>query len=556
MSGADLIVKTLEGLRIEVIFAIPGSNDAHLYNALRQSSIRTVLATNELHAAFMANGYFRNSGKVGVVLTIAGPGFTNAITGLVEAFFDSVGMLCIICKPSNLPGRKFQLQKIDEKDLVRNVTKGCFSLKAGSDTEKTLSECIELATTGEPGPVLLEVMSDVLSENTVLSGNNDAQSKSGLSPVDEKSIAEAIELIVSSHRAVLYLGQGAISSSTQISDFIKLLKTPVLTTTSGRGIVPESHPMSLPSDLVDDVDSVNGILDSCDLIVAMGCKFTHNGAKGFRLNIPEEKLIHVDASPEVLGANYPAHLAISTDVSEFLSALLNRREAFESRKAGWEAGEIDKWRQSLIKSIHKKTYPEPHFEGMSPPTARAFFSALQNILPGNSCVLTDSGLHQMLARQYLEVSVPRGLIVPSDFQSMGFGIPAGIGARLADPARHVVVVVGDGGFALSGMELSTAVRENIAITVILFNDNNMGLIRLHQLSKLGHSHAVKTSEIDYSKFCESMGVQYFKLNNNLQEVISKSLDNDCVSLVEVVLKDSLDIQKTSVKGLLRNILKI
>jgi acetolactate synthase-1/2/3 large subunit len=162
----------------------------------------------------------------------------------------------------------------------------------------------------------------------------------------------------------------------------------------------------------------------------------------------------------------------------------------------------------------------------------------------------------MLARKYFEVSVPKGLIVPADFQSMGFGIPAGIGAKLATPERHVVVVTGDGGFALCGMELSTAVREKVNITVILFNDNSMGLIRIHQLNKIGHSHAVKTSEIDYSKFCESIGVQYFKLDNNIHDVIKSSLHHDGVSLIEVVLKDTLDMQKASAKGFLRNLLKI
>jgi len=554
--GADVFVKTLEDLGVEVIIGIPGSHDARLYNALRKSAIRTVLATNELHAAFMANGYYRSSGKTGAMMAIAGPGFTNSITGLTEAFFDSAGMVCVICTPSNLPGKAFQLQKIDEKELVRTVTKGSFFANQASDIEETLRECFNLVSSGEPGPALLEISSGALSNKSGFAGSKEAHPGWQKPSVDDKTTDKIINLLSSSRRALLYLGQGAAGAAKQVSEIVDILKTPVLTTTSGRGVLPENHAMSLPSDLVDNVDIVNAILDSCDLILALGCKFTHNGTKGFRLKFPEDKLIHVDASSDVLGANYPARIALSADAAQFLDALLENRERFEPRETGWESGKIAHWRQSLIKSMHKRTFPEPHFEGMDPATAKAFFSSLQEVLPENACVITDSGLHQMLARKYFKVTAPRGFLVPSDFQSMGFGIPAGIGAKLADPDRHVVVITGDGGFALSGMELFTAVRERINITVFLMNDRHLGLIRLQQLNKLGHSHAVRTSEINYSKFCESCGIQYFQLNDNLHQVVNKSLNNDGVSLIEVILRDSIDLKKSTAKGLLKNILKI
>lgn len=556
LPGADVLVKTLEDLGVEVIIGIPGSHDAPLYNALRKSAIRTVLATSELHAAFMANGYYRSSGKTGAMMAIAGPGFTNSITGLTEAYFDSAGMICIVCTPSDQPGKAFQLQKIDEKEIVRSVTKGSFSARQASDIEETLRECFKLASTGEPGPALMEVTSGALSNKSEFTGSIETPSGSRLSSADEKTVEEIIHLLQSSRRAILYLGQGAVEAAKQVSTIVDIFKTPVLTTTSGRGILPEGHPMSLPSDLVDNVDMVNAILDSCDLILALGCKFTHNGSKGFRLIFPEDKLVHVDASPDVLGVNYPARITLSANAAQFLDALLEKREKLETRKTGWESEEIENWRRSLVKNMHKKTFPEPHFEGLDQGTARAFFPSLQEALPENTCVITDSGLHQMLARKYFQVKVTRGFLVPSDFQSMGFGIPAGMGAKLADPDRPIVVITGDGGFALSGMELLTAVRERVNITVILMNDRHLGLIRLHQLNRFGYSHAVKTSEIDYSKFCESCGIQYFQLDNNLHEAVNKSLRSNEVSIIELKLRDSIDLKKSTAKGLLRNILKI
>lgn len=554
--GADLFVRNLETLGLEVIFGIPGSHDTYLYNSLRKSSIRTVLATSELHAAFMANGYYRNSGKTAALLAIAGPGFTNAITGLTEAFFDSAGMVCIICKPDKLPGSKFQLQKIDEKAMVKTVTKSCLSVAAVSDIAAALPACFELASKGEPGPVLLEVSPGMLGRKGDFTKSEEPAAPQAAPAIDDTAIEEVLRFIRSSRRAVLYLGQGAAAAAHRIAELAELLQAPVLTTTSGRGILPESHPLSLPSDLVDDVGLVNSILASSDCVLALGCKFTHNGAKGFRLEIPEDRLIHVDASPEVPGANYPARLTVTADADLFLDALFRERDSLQQRDTGWESEEIEQQRQALIKSRHKRTFPEPQFRGMNPPTASAFFSSLRHVLPEETVLVTDSGLHQMLARKYFDVTVPRGLIVPADYQSMGFGIPAGIGARLANQERHTVVITGDGGFALCGMELSTAVREKIDMTVILFNDNSMGLIRIHQLNRTGHSHAVKTGRIDYAGFCESLGIHYSKLDNDIHDTVEKSLAGGGVSLIEVVLEDTLDISKASAKGLIRNILKI
>jgi len=549
--GHDLLVKTFETLGVECVFGIPGSQDSPIYEALSRSSIRTVLATNELHAAFMANGYFRNSGKVGVVLVIAGPGFTNTVTGLAEAFFDSAGLVCIICKPSYLPGRKFQLQNIDEKEIIRTLVKRSYSIDKTSEISEGFYEAFVLAQTGEPGPVLVEVSSDTLQKKAARPKILQSLPKFQTLSLDSERIDEAIQLISSSTRAILYLGQGAVEAHNQIIELIDLLKTPVMTTTSGRGIVPESHMMSIPTDLLGDVDLVNSFLEESDLIIALGCKFTHNGSKGFCLNFPKEKLIHVDASPEVFGANYPARLAIPADTSAFLDAILRRKEEYKSRDSGWKKEEIEQWRQRIYRNRNKKSYAEPFIQGMNPPTAHAFFTSLREILPDDSCLVTDSGLHQMLARKYFEVNVPRGILVPSDFQSMGFGLPAGIGAKLSEPEKFVIVLTGDGGFAMNGLELSTAVREKIGIIVIIFHDSQLGLIRLHQLSHFGHSHAVRLGEISYSKFCEALGVEYHKLDNNLDEVFGQCLKNEGISLIEVELKDTFDIQKASLKGILK-----
>lgn len=551
LSGADHLINALETLGVRHVFCVPGSGDRPVYNALRQSSIQTILATNELNAAFMANGYFRNSGKVGVIIVIPGPGFTTSITGIVEAFFDSAGLVCIICKYSKFPGKKFQFQDISEKEINRTFVKKSLSVSGASEIRNVLFEAFALASTGEPGPVLVELSFGVLSEKAPQSFTKSAEPKFNNPLPDKKKMKEAVRLISSSCRAVLFVGQGALNASYQVQQLVELLKAPVLTTTSGRGILPEDHPMSLPCGYLEErLELINSILYSSDLIVALGCKFSSNSTSGFRLNFSKEKLIHVDASPGTLGANYPARLEIAADVVKFLDLILDHKEEFNDRIVKWENSEVERLRNLF--RLKKRDFPEPRLEGIKPPTALAFFTALRKILPEKSCLVTDAGLHQLLARKYFEVRMPRGLIVPSDYQSVGFGLPAGIGAKLSDPERMTVVLTGDGGFAMTGMELITLAREKIKLLVIIFNDNHLGIIRLNQLAQFGKTHAVRTGEIDYSKLCEAFKLKYYRLNNNLKEILEQFQADDGTALLEVKLKDSFNIHKSRIKGLIKN----
>jgi len=551
LRGNNLLIKILENIGVEHIFGIPGSQDSSIYEALGNSSIRTVLVTNENHAAYMANGYFRNSGKVGAYLVIAGPGFTNSITGLAEALFDSAGTVCIIAKPSQLPGRKFQLQRIEEKEIARTLVKRSYSINKTSELGDVVPEAFLLALTGEPGPVLIEISSDVLQKKAAYTENSPTPLKPDKPRPKQEHVDEVVRLLSSSGRVVLYLGQGASDAFSQIKELVDLLKSPVLTTTSGRGIVSESDLMCIPNDLAENVDQLNSFLASSDLIMALGCKFTHNGSKGYRLDFPKEKLIHVDASQEVLGAHYHPRLAIRADISVFLDELFKYREKLKLRQISWRAGELGRWRDQVIKDKIKKSFPEPTLQGLNPPTARAFFTSLRNVLPEESCLVTDSGLHQMLTRKYFEVNVPRGMLIPTDFQSVGYGLPAGIGSKLSNPERSVVVITGDGGFAMNGLELLTAVREKIGMTVVVFNDACLNYVRLHQLGQFGQSHAVNLGKIHYSKFCEALGVDYYLLEDNFEEVFEQCLKDKRVSLVEVQLKDTFDIHKTRFKGILK-----
>lgn len=315
-SGADRICHALEDLGIETVFGLPGTQNVSLFEALRTSRLRTVLATHELGAAFMAGGYFRASGRVAALVTIPGPGFTYALTGLAEARHDSAALLHITGAPPE-GGRSFQLQALDQAAMAGPVVKHRVRIDREADTESLLREAVVAATSGEPGPVLVEVRPEVLS------APSSARSPMVPRPAPPTADVSAIvSRLRAARRPVLFVGQGAAEGADALRRLVEWLNAPVITTLSGRGLLPEDHSLSVGVDLGGPgIEAVNRLLDSADLILAVGCKCSHNGTGGFRLRLPADRLVHVDASREVLGANYPASLAIAADVPALLETL-------------------------------------------------------------------------------------------------------------------------------------------------------------------------------------------------------------------------------------------
>ena len=549
--GSKLLASTLERLGVQCVFGLPGSQNLALYEAFRKSRIRTILTTNELAASFMANGYFRGSGKIGVVVTIAGPGFTYALTGLAEAFLDSAAVLCVVGKAANSPGNRFQFQAIDQRSIAEPIVKKTYSVDNVSDLRPILIEAYFEAGQGEPGPVLVEVADSIFSQAAPdLSEFPSFLTRQDPQP-DPELIKHSVQMLQTSKRVVLYSGAGSFGASRQLRALAELLVAPVLTTPSGRGVVPENHFLCFLFDsATGDVEVLNRFIDSCDLVIALGCKFSHNGSHGFRLRLPKEKLVHVDSSASVLGANYPAHLSVVSDVQAFLDSVLRHSNQIKLRSPGWTDLELKQWREQ-IQQEHLSYGPEPKIKGIDPSGALELFLALREVMPPDACLVTDSGLHQMVARKYYKVLEPRGLITPSDFQSMGFGLPAAIGAKLATPERTVAVVMGDGGFAICGMEMLTAVREKIQLTVLVFNDGKLGLIRLSQISSYGHSFATDLKNPDFSMFAKAVGAHYFRMAGDPREILRRCLETPGVTLLEVYLEDSPDFFKMRTKALIK-----
>jgi acetolactate synthase-1/2/3 large subunit len=541
-TGAALLCDALTQYGARVVFGIPGTQNVELFEALRRNGLRTVLTTSEITAAFMAGAYARVTGEVGIVITIPGPGFALALPGLAEAYLDSAAVLHITGRPAQSSTRRFQLQAIDQAAIARPIVKAVRQVTTVEDLPAALSECWSRALSDEPGPVLLEIASEVLGPDaTSLRPATLIRPAAGAAP------DALVQRLRRARRPIVFAGQGAIGAAMSLRSWVERSGSPVITTPSARGILPEDHPLAMGFDsLRSSLDAVNELCGTADLILALGCKFSHNGTAGFGLRLTSKKLVHVDASAPVLEANYPASLAVSGDVGAVLKAMLHD----PPERAAWNSEEVAHWRDK-IRTARPPELPEPRIADVERGSPVELFAALRRALPRDAVLATDSGLHQIMARRYFDVLAPGGLLLPSDFQSMGFGVPAAIAAKLAAPKRTVVAIVGDGGLAMTGMELLTAARENIGVVVIVFNDGYLNQIRLQQLRDYGHAHAVTLGPLDVESFAAAVGATYVKIAGDAETAFRTALGTSGPVIVDVTIGDSRAIRVRGAKSALR-----
>lgn len=544
MTGLDALCGTLARLGVDHVFGLPGTQNAPFFSALPKHGIRPVLATHELSASFMANGYARASGRVGVLATIPGPGFAFAVAGLAEARLDSVPLLHLVGTPARGPQR-FQHQALDQAAIAGPLVKGVLEVGSADEVEVRLKEAWSLAQEGEPGPVLLHLTPEALHGTAAATMNARPPREASPASLSASWVERARTLLASAERPVIFAGGGALASAVQVQALAERLPAPVFTTLTARGVVPEDHPCALAFDHSRGaLNELNELLERADLILALGCKFSHNGTCGFHMKLPEDRLVHVNTDAEALGSSYPARLAIKARVEDVLAAV----GGSASSASKWTDAELAE-AKARIGTVRTPRVPEPRFAGVPGGTPEAFFRALRAVVPPEGVVVTDSGLHQTMTRRYVQVLRPGGLVTPSDLQSMGFGVPAAIGAALARPDRPVVAIVGDGGFLMTAMDVACAAREKVPVTVVVFNDGYLNLIRIQQLRDAGFGSAVKLETPDLEALARAMGVGYRLVDGDPTSVLRDAIAQASPTLVEVRLGDSNAIRKMRRVGL-------
>ena len=540
MTNWQLLCRQLHALGADVVFGLPGSQNAELFSELGRGKLAVVTCTSELAAGFAAVGYAARSGRPGVLVTIAGPGFCFAAAPLVEARHDSLPLLHVVVRSRVQEGRGFQLQDINHPRIAEDLAGAVVEVTSPADLGGTISDAWHRCLLGEPGPVVVVVDSEILNASADVRVCEPSAPVRNDVPADIPAIASDLD----GRSVLLFAGRGAWSARAELGRIAAKRGWAVMTTTSGRGFLPESSAETVRTDMASSA-AVNALVAAADVVLAVGVKFSHNGSFGFQLQIPAEKLIHVDASPSVLQCNYQARVAVAMPAEDFATALAaalrGAPEAIPITNVDGLAASIDASR------------PDPAYEPVFEPetSAERFFASLQAAAPDGAVYVTDSGYHQMLVRNYLVVDEPGQLIVPTNFQSMGFGLSAAIGAAIAAPGKTVIAIIGDGGLQMSAMELLTARKLGLDLKVVVFDDGFYGLIRRQQTGSGIDEFGVDLAAPDYSMLARSLGVAYVGSETAGDDLFVRIFGQPGPMLVRQGLRDSPATEKRNARQRLK-----
>ncbi|MBI4409362.1 MAG: thiamine pyrophosphate-binding protein [Gemmatimonadetes bacterium] len=511
-SGAEIVVRALEDEGIPFAFGIPGTHNIELYDALAESEkVRPVLVTDEQSASFMADAVWRASGKLGCVNLVPGAGLTHALSGIAEAFMDTVPMLVLGCGIRHDSGMGYQLHDVDQLAMARPVTKAVLRPERGEEIYATIRRACRIAREGAPGPVMVEIPANLyLSQHDV--GDDTVPAPVPLPVPDRTDIERAAALLSRSRRPLLYLGLGAAGAGAKLVELAERLEAPVATTFQGKGVFPESHPLFLWNGYGRAAPPfARDIASSCDATLALGCRFGEVATGSYGAP-PPGRLVHVDIEPAVLGRNYPAEVAIAADAALFVDALQQALPKRTSTAPG--TGTATELRKR-IREGHEKVWAEWLEEKGGPKVTPAYFlRSLQQAFGADTIYTTDSGNGTFLAVECLRLDGPGKFLAPVDYSCMGYSVPAAIGAKLARPAAPVVAIAGDGAFLMTGLELVTAATLKLPIAVFVLRDWQLAQIAQLQEAAYARAPASTLGNYDLDILCHGLGVECLRMDSD------------------------------------------
>ena len=520
ITGAQLIVKMLEHHGISTVSGIPGGTVLPLYNALSQSgSIRHILARHEQGAGFMAQGMARTSGKAAVCIACSGPGATNLVTAIADARLDSIPLICITGQvPTGMIGTD-AFQEVDTYGISIPITKHNYLVRDISELPQVFVDAFRIAQSGRPGPVWIDIPKDVQTAEIDISELPALAEIQTPAAVEHQTIAAAAALINQAKRPVLYLGGGIISAGAaeQARALAEQANLPTTMTLMALGTLPADHPLSLGMLGMHGARSTNFILQEADLLIVLGARFDDRAIGKTEAFCPNAKIIHVDIDRAELGKIKQANIAIQGDVSEVLSQLTPLIEA-QSRT---------EWRQTV--SGLQREFPFAMPGADNPLMPYGLIRATAACVDDEAIITTDVGQHQMWVAQAYPLNRPRQWLTSGGLGTMGFGLPAAVGAALANPDKKVLCFTGDGSLMMNIQEMATAAENQLDVKIILMNNEALGLV--HQQQTLFYQQnvfaATYPGTIDFLTIARGFGLATCDLNAAadpfaaLQEAISR-----------------------------------
>lgn len=507
-NGAIAVVKALEDEGVRFTFGIPGTHNIELYDVLERSEkIRAVLVTDEQSASFMADAVSRTSESVGVCNVVPGAGVTHCLSGVAEAFMDGVPMLVLTCGVRTDTGKAYQLHDVDQLAILKPVTKAQLRPEKASDIYPAIRRALAIARSGTPGPVVVEISAN----HYFLTQEVGEFAWSAAPPIPAEPAAslvdEAARLLAQAKHPALYVGNGARGAAALLKELAEKFALPVTTTIQGKGVFPENHPLWLwPGFGPMAPGFVKSIMDRCDVLLAVGVRFSEVATGSYGLT-PPENLIHVDINKEVFSRNYPARLTIVSDAGAFLKALLPKLGAarpcdtVEKEIAAGHAAVRAEWARD-----RSEARVTPH----------ALFEALQARTKPGAIYVTDSGNGTFLSMEHLRLDGPNRFLGPIDFSCMGYCVPAAIGAKFANPDKDVVGLAGDGALLMTGLEMMTAAHYSIAPVILVLRDGELGQIAQFQRMTLAKDTLTALPAYSVEQFAKTVGAGFVSIGNDAQ----------------------------------------
>jgi acetolactate synthase-1/2/3 large subunit len=536
-TGAELVVQGLLREGADIVFGHPGGAILPLYDALHGSNVRHYLMRHEQGAAHAADGFARASGRVGVCIATSGPGATNLVTGLANAHMDSIGIVALTGQVGTSLLGTDAFQEADTLGITMPVVKHSYMLRRAADIPSTLRGAFHIASTGRPGPVLLDLPKSVTTERTEAEWPQGAPRMRGyreLPPPPEAALLEqAVAALAAARRPLLMVGGGAVKAraEAEVRGLAEALGCPVISTLMGLGVVPGDHPAHLGMMGMHGTPIANIATTQTDLLIGVGVRFDDRVTGALPQFAPQARILHIDIDAAEMGKNVAPYLGLVGDVRQVLGLLLPMLAAHGDVKRPW-LPEVDAHLRSGGRSLG---YPREEFSDgriSGPQTVEAVYRATG----GRAIVVTDVGQHQMWAAQHYAFSRPGQFITSGGLGTMGFGLPAAIGAQVARPQDTVVCMTGDGSFQMTLQELAVVRSYNLPVKIFIFNNGYLGMVR--QWQEMFYEERYSYSEIwspDFCKLAEAYGIPSARAEHGdeLDGVVRRALEMPGPALVDV-----------------------
>jgi acetolactate synthase-1/2/3 large subunit len=526
MTGAEIFVKALTDLGVDVVFGYPGGAVLHIYDELfKNTKVRHLLTRHEQGAVHMADGYARASGKTGVCLVTSGPGATNTVTGIATAYMDSIPIVVFSGQVPTLMIGNDAFQEADIVGITRPCTKHNYLVKEAKDLARIMKESFYIASTGRPGPVLVDIPKDVLTASAEYALPKEVNVR-GYHPTYEghpRQVESAVRMIREKERPVLYAGGGVIlsGSSQQLVEFAHILGIPVTTTLMGMGAFPGTDPLYMGMLGMHGTYAANMAISHSDLIIAVGARFDDRVTGKVDEFAPHAKIIHIDIDPTSIQKNVPVDIPIVGDLKDVLKKMIKLVKG--TKEAAHLKERISPWREQVGKWA--ATHPLSYKPAKGKIKPQHVVEQIYSLTKGDAIITTEVGQNQMWAAQFYKFDRPRTFLSSGGLGTMGYGFPAAIGAQVAMPGRLVIDIAGDGSIQMNVQELATAVQYRLPVKVVILNNGALGMVRQWQelFFQGKYSQTCLPQIPDFVKLAEAYGAAGFRATRpeEVREVLKK-----------------------------------